>query len=198
LLLLSLVVVNRSSAQISTNLPSAPVDNRTGLPPNAETAAMPARLKEFKRIKSNANTIVIVYRHRVGSDVNPASAINLVKLITDTWLCKAVATKQPLLFQLSRGDPNELRTLWDFAREVRDYARKNPPGAGYYTLYGDYVFNAQQWEQGYVHFVLCDPQGEWVIVDMQNSHQSDYQVVKPTTWQGCDRLLARRLEGVLR
>jgi len=25
----------------------------------------------------------------------------------------------------------------------------------------------------FVHFVICDRKGEWVIVDMQNSHQPD-------------------------
>jgi hypothetical protein len=168
---------------------------RSGLPPATETALLPARLKEFKRVKSNAT--VIVFPARIGGEVNPASAIDLVKLITETWLCKAVAAKQPLLLKASLADPNEMKALWDLAREFRDYARKKPTGAEY-TLYADYGFNPRQWEQGFVHFVLCDPQGEWVIVDMQNSHHPDYQTVKPTSWQGCDRLLVRRLEGFLR
>ncbi len=172
------------------------MNQRSGLPPDTETAAMPARFKEFKRVKSNSYTTLIVFPARIGNDVYPATALDLVKLITDTWLCKAVAAKQSVLFHASQADPNELKTLWDFAREVRDHAKKNPTGA--YTLYADYGFNAQHWEQGFVHFVVCDPQNEWVIVDMQNSHQPDYQVVKPTTWQGCDKLLARRLEGYLR
>ncbi len=53
------------------------------------------------------------------------------------------------------------------AREFRDYVHKNPPETDY-VLYADYVFNPQTWEQGFVHFIVCDRKGEWVIVDMQN------------------------------
>jgi hypothetical protein len=189
--------LNKDTAKTATPGKMAGImDERSGLPPDAETAAIPARLKEFKRVKSNANTTLIIFPARIGNDVYPATALDLVKLITDTWLCKAVPAKQSVMFHAPQTDPNELRILWDFAREVRDYAKKNPTGA--YTLYADYGFNAQRWEQGFVHFVVCDPQGEWVIVDMQNAHQPDYQTIKPTSWQGCDKLLARRLEGCLR
>ena len=82
------------------------------------------------------------------------------------------------------------------AREFRDYARKNPPEADY-VLYADYVFNPQNWEQGYVHFVVCDRKGEWVIVDMQNSHQPDYEGIKPTSRADCDKLLVKRLAELL-
>jgi hypothetical protein len=83
------------------------------------------------------------------------------------------------------------------AREFRDYAKKNPTDADY-VLYADYVFNPQNWEQGFVHFVVCDRKGDWVIVDFQNSHQADYQSVKPTSRERCDQLLVQRLESYLR
>jgi hypothetical protein len=118
-------------------------------------------------------------------------------MINEAGLCKARAAKQSVLLKASQADPNELKSLWDLAREFRDYARKNPPEADY-VLYADYVFNPQNWEQGCVHFVVCDRQGEWVIVDMQNSHHPDYQGLKPASREGCDKLLVKRLEGYLR
>jgi hypothetical protein len=60
------------------------------------------------------------------------------------------------------------------------------------------VFNPQNWEQGYVHFVICDRRGEWVIVDMQNSHHPDYQSVKPISQADCDKILVKRLEQYVR
>jgi tetratricopeptide (TPR) repeat protein len=49
-----------------------------------------------------------------------------------------------------------------------------------------------------VHFVVCDRKGEWVIVDMQNSQHPDYQDIKPTSSEGCNKLLVKRLEGYLK
>jgi tetratricopeptide (TPR) repeat protein len=102
-----------------------------------------------------------------------------------------------LLLTSSKKDPNELKSLWDLAREFRDYARSSPEKADY-VLYADYTFNPQQWEQGMVHFVVCDRTGEWTIVDLQNSHQPDYQSVRPVSVQTCDALLIRRLSGYLK
>jgi hypothetical protein len=44
---------------------------------------------------------------------------------------------------------------------------------------------------------VCNRQGDWVIVDMQNSHHPDYQSVKPTSSQGCDAVLFKRLQSYL-
>jgi hypothetical protein len=112
-------------------------------------------------------------------------------------LCKAEPAKQALLLKASQADPNEMKVLWDLAREFRDYAKKNPVDADY-VLYADYRFNPQRWQAGFVHFVVCDRQGEWVLVDMQNSHHPDYQSIKPTSREDCDKLLLKRLEHHLR
>jgi predicted nicotinamide N-methyase len=120
------------------------------------------------------------------------SATDLAGLINTAKLSTASAAGQAMLLKASQANPNELKVLWDLAREFRDYARKNPPEADY-VLYADYVFNPQNWEQGYVHFVVCDRKGEWVIVDMQNSHQPDYESIKPTSRADCDKLLVKRL-----
>ena len=170
------------------------MDERSGLPPESERAGMPARQKQFKESRQKAK--LAVYAVRMGGAVDATSATELAKMISGAGLCKAVATEQSPLLKASQAEPNELKMLWDLAREFRDYSRKNPPGTDY-ALYADYGFNPQNWEQGFVHFVVCDRSGEWVIVDMQNSHQPDYQTVKPTSKADCSRLLLRRLQGYL-
>jgi hypothetical protein len=125
------------------------------------------------------------------------SATNVVRLINESGLCKAVQAEQPVILKSSQADPNELKTLWSLAREFRDYVRAHPPESDY-ALYADYVFNPQNAEQGFVHFVMCDRKGDWVIVDMQNSHHPDYQSVGVTSRARCDQLLVKRLEGYLR
>jgi hypothetical protein len=87
-----------------------------------------------------------------------------------------------------------MKRLWDFAREVRGFSRKNPLDADY-ILYTDYGYNSQNWEQGFVHFVLCNREGEWVIVDMRNSHHLEYQGVKPVSQADCDKIVVRCLEN---
>jgi hypothetical protein len=72
--------------------------------------------------------------------------------------------------------------------------RKESP----FQSYADCVFNPGNWEQGYVHFVVCDRAGEWVLVDFQNSHHPDYQALKPTSAEACRALVAKRLEGALK
>ena len=49
-----------------------------------------------------------------------------------------------------------------------------------------------------MHFVVCDRKGEWVIVDLQNSHQPDYQSIGVISRERCDQLLVKRLEGYLK
>jgi len=106
----------------------------------------------------------MIYPVRMSGAVNAGSATDLVKLIADAGLCMAAPAKQSVLLKATHDDPNEMKALWDMAREFRDYVKKNPADADY-VLYADYGFNPQNWEQGIVHFVVCDRKGEWVIVE---------------------------------
>jgi hypothetical protein len=142
--------------------------------------------------ESRQNATLMVFPIRMGGAANTTIGADLAKMINDKGLCKALPAKESVLLKASQADPNELKVLWDLAREFREYARKNPTDADY-VLYADYVFNPQQWKQGFVHFVVCDRKGEWVIVDMQNSHHPDYQSIKPISEEGCNKLLVKRL-----
>ena len=161
---------------------------RSGIPPENETAPVPARQKEFKEVRQTAT--VAVFPVRIGNEVNATSAAALAKAINDAGLCKAVVARDSVVLKASHADPNEMKAMWNLAREFRDSARNNPTHA-------DYAFTPNNWEQGFVHFIVCNRQGDWVIVDMQNSHHPDYQSVKPTSSQGCDTLLFKRLQGYL-
>lgn len=200
----SVLLVQRLSPQLSLNEETSKaakpgkmarlMDERSGLPPQSERDSLPQRQKELK--ESRKNITVMVFPVRIGETVDSTSATELAKMITDAGLCKAVPAKQSLLMKAAPAI-NELKALWNLAREVRDYTRKNTLGVDY-ALYADYAFNPQQWEQGFVHFVLCDRNGEWVIVDMQNSHQGDYQSIKPTSSEGCNKLLVKRLAAYVK
>ena len=175
---------------------AALLDQRSGLPSENERAALPERLQAMKQSLPGAT--LLVYPARIGGNkTSIPSATNVVRLLNQEGLCKAVQAEQAILLKASQADPNEMKSLWGLAREFRDYVRANPPATDY-ALYADYVFNPQNAEQGFVHFVVCDRKGEWVIVDMQNSHQPDYQSVGVTSRAHCDKLLVKRLKGYLK
>jgi hypothetical protein len=203
---MSVLLIERLSPQLGLNEETAKaakpgklaalLDQRSGLPPENERAALPERLQAMKQALPGAT--LLVYPARIGGNkTSISSATNVVRLLNEAGLCKAVQADQTILLKASQADPNELKSLWDLAREFRDYVRANPPATDY-ALYADCVFNPQNVEQGLVHFVVCDRKGEWVIVDMQNSHQPDYQSIGIISSERCDQLLVKRLQGYLR
>jgi hypothetical protein len=170
------------------------MEERSGVPPENERAQLPGRQKLLN--ESRHSMTLAIYPVRIGGTVNAASASELATMINAAGLCKSTPAGLSPLLKASQAEPNEMKMLWDLAREFREYTRKNPANADY-VLYADYGFNPEQWEQGFVHFVVCDRSGEWVIVDMQNSHHPDYQSVKPKSSEDCNKLLLKRLQGYL-
>ena len=154
------------------------------------------RMKLMKFLGPNASLTILPVRIW-GKEVDAASASDLVKMINDAGVCKAVPAKQSLLLKASLNDPNEMNKLMDMAREFGGYVKQNPPDTDY-VLYADYLFTPDYWDRGMVHFVICDRQGEWVILDLQNSDHPDYQSIKPTSKEGCSKLLVKRLASWLR
>ncbi len=93
---------------------------------------------------------------------------------------------------------NEQKPLWELARAFQKHVKRNPPEADY-ALLADYMMDPRAGRGAWaVHFVICDRDGEWVIVDFQNNHHGDFQSIDPKTFDDCGRLVAKRLEGYLR
>jgi len=205
-MMMSVLLVQRLSPQLGLNEQTAKaakpgkmaviLDQRSGLPPANERAALPERQQAMKRALPGA-TLLVYPARIVGNEVSVSSTTNVVRLLNQAGLCKAVPAKQTVPLKTSLPDPNEQKALWDLAREFRDFVRTNPPAADY-ALCADYAFNPQNAEQGFVHFVVCDRKGEWVIADMQNSHHPDYRSIGIISRDRCDQLLVKRLAGYLR
>ena len=157
---------------------------RSGMPPASEMSAMPDRQKLMKG--NFKNSTLLVYQVRIGDDKNKQGTADLVKMINEQGICKAALAKDTMVLKTPRQDPNELKLLWDLARDFRDYARKNPQNADY-MLYADYGM------PGYVHFIVCDRAGEWVIADLQNSNHPDFRKFDISTIDGCNKLVINRL-----
>ena len=162
-------------------------------PSQSEFAAIEKRLHAMK--KAGASARVIIYPARVGGDLSDkASARRLTKLVNDAGLCQATVAKTGPVLEGS-GWPNEMKVLWLFAHAAREYAQEHPADSDY-VLFADYWFapGGKVWA---VHFVVCDRAGDWVIVDLQNSHQKEFQRISPKNLEDCDRLVLERLKAKL-
>jgi tetratricopeptide (TPR) repeat protein len=171
------------------------MEERSGLPPENERVAILQRQKELRAQRKTLT--LMIFPARVADATDPTTAPDLVRMIGDAGLCKATPASQAPVLKASREQPNEVKVLWDLAREFREYVRGTPPGADY-ALYADYAFDPQARQVGFVHFVVCDRNGEWVVVDLQNSLQPDFQSVMPTSITGCNMLVVKRLGSYLK
>ena len=169
-------------------------EQRAKQPPSgAEFKAMDKRLETMKQAGSSVR--VLVYPARVGGDhADPNCATHLCELLNEAKLCRASVSKTAPVMEGS-GWPNEMHVLWFFARRVQEYVRQHPADSDY-VLFADYWFapSGQVWA---VHFVLCDRAGEWVMVELQNSHQEEFQRTAPKNLNDCDRLVLERFKAEL-
>ena len=164
---------------------------RTGFPSTDERAGLTERQKVLRADHAHATLRVVPVAARGGAPHEIAARVAEAVAATRMFAAATAPTDLPVI-RLPRGGMNEAKMLWDFARAVQAYLKENPGDADY-ALAVDYGFNPNKWEQGYAHFVLCDRQGEWVVVDMQNSHHKDYKAIKPTSALDCERLIVQRL-----
>ncbi|MHC4402994.1 MAG: hypothetical protein ACYTG0_25310 [Planctomycetota bacterium] len=183
---------------LRNNPPSGKLNQRwrqkTGLPSSDEVAEIKARLQTMK--KSLKASRLAVYPVRTGAGTDRPCAGELADMLAD---CGARATEvSELDLRLDvAGDSNEQKVLWDAARAFRQFLRKNPPATDY-AVYADYGMWSAKGETGvgYVHFIVCDRKGDWVIVDYQNSHHRDFVEIDPKSKKDCNRLVLKRLKGI--
>ena len=94
-----------------------------------------------------------------------------------------------------KGSPNEQEVLWRAARQVRTWVQQHKPQSEY-VLVADFAIGrtAKETKVAAVHWIICDRQGDWVLVDYQNSHHADFQQVAPKSVEDCVRLVEIRLK----
>ena len=166
---------------------------RTGLPANSERTAMQKALMDA-RTKFGGSKVA-VFPVLIDGQPDRKQAAHLAEALNEENFGKAeVAAAQPAI--KIQAVPNEQQRLWQMARAVREYLRQTPAAADY-AVFADYVF-APGGSAFTVHFVLCDHNGEWVIVDFQNNHAPDFNSMELKSGDDCDRLVIKRLNRLLR
>jgi hypothetical protein len=165
------------------------------LPAEKEFKAMDERLKLMSKKYDNfKNAKVLVYPVHHHDKWNQETAVRLAEVFNEKDIFMAEAAPAEIRFEI-KGSSNEQKILWDLAMQFRNYLKKNKVEADA-ALIGQYFIGEKG--VGAVHFVLCDQEGEWVIVDFQNDHHKDFQELDPKTASDCDRLVVKRLEDYLK
>jgi hypothetical protein len=165
---------------------------RSGLPPAEDLALMKKRMESVRH--KMATSTVTVYPVHLWPGADEASAVQLAKMLTEQGICKAEPSAVDPKIKIA-GDPNEQKVLWDAARAFQKFLRGNPPDTQF-ALLADYGLSpsAHGKQAGHVHLILCDQAGEWVLVDYQNSHHSDFNRINPKSLNECSRLAVLRLK----
>ncbi len=165
------------------------------LPAEEEIKAMDKRLevmsKEFDNFKNAKVQVYPVFHH---NKWDREAAVSLAGILNAEDVFIAEATAPDIAFEI-KGSSNEAKMLWDLARQFREYLKENKVEADA-ALIGQYFLDEKKAHA--VHFVLCDQEGEWIIVDLQNDHHEDFQKINPKTTSDCDLLLLKRLENYLK
>lgn len=138
---------------------------------------------------------VAVFPVRVAGAPDAAQGASLAKALADRCSARAVAASVAIE---AKPTSNEQLLLWTLAKAFRAQLVASPPADADYALLAEYVTSPDRAHVGAVHFVLCTAQGEWVAVDWQNDHHDDFARVAPHDLAGCDALVARRLERLMR
>jgi hypothetical protein len=165
---------------------------RSGLPPRAELDAMQPRLATL-RGKAEAGTVT-VYPVHLWQEGDQDQTRELADGLEASGLFTSSVATEAMPWTV-KGDPNELKVLWDTARAFREHLRATPSKTQYALLadYGLSPSSEGQRTANHVHLVLCTASGDWVLVDFQNSHHDDFREIAPKTAQQCTRLALRRL-----
>lgn len=166
---------------------------KSGTPDKKELDAIKVRQGKMRETAGQAT--VVVYPIRVGKKADRESAEHLVSLLNERNLCRARVADEPLSFEVKLNS-NEQRVLWDMAKTFQSHMREKAPAADY-ALYGDHIIVPHTGKVWAVHFVVCDGNGDFVIVDFQNDHHRDFRAISPESLQDCNRLAATRLAGYL-
>ncbi len=162
-----------------------------GIPGKDELEAI---AKRSETLRNNIKTAsCTVYPIHVGGRSDKQTAAELVAMLNEAALGKAQTSETDPALKVA-GHSNEQKVLWDTARAFRDFIRKNQPATDY-AVYADYGLSGTNVH--HVHVIVCDRAGDWVLIEMQNSHHPDFERIDPKSAADCSRLVVARLKDSL-
>jgi len=199
----SVFVAERLRAQLGLPDPAPEAERRpgrlerqlmrqSGLPEPEELEGMKPRHAEL--VQRRASARFEVRGVQVGGAPSHALAAQLAGELERLGL--AVAAREPPSPVEVEPSPNQAQMLWALARGVKASVERRPPEADY-VVYADCILRPDGSALHGAHLVVCDREGAWVLVDLQNSHHPDFQAVAPRDGADCVRLVAERFARYL-
>jgi hypothetical protein len=170
---------------------------KSGLPSKAELQSAERKLNELK--KNIQTSTVAVYPVRVSGKSDAQIAERLAEMLGKANMGRFEASEVDTKIEL-KGNTNQTRILWDMARAFRDFLKKNPPTTDYALLvdYGIGRTHDGKTMVGGIQMVVCDRRGDWVLVELRNSHHGDFQRIAPQSADDCNRVVVEALKGRVR
>jgi hypothetical protein len=162
-----------------------------GIPAKEELDAIAKRSETLK--KNFKTATCTIYPVHVGRASDRQCAVDLVAMLNAGGLCKAETSETDPALKIA-GHSNEQKVLWDTARAFRDFVKKTRPTTDY-AVYADYGLSGTNVR--YVHVIVCDRSGDWVLLDLQNSHHPSFERIDPKSAADCNRLLRARWQELL-
>ncbi len=162
-------------------------------PTDAERDEMKERLARL--LEAAPAATVLVYPARTGDSWSVACATRLADGINRQGLLRASVAQNAIEFEIQPARDQQ-RVLWSGARSIRQLVRAHPADADY-VLVADYIVTAGSGDPSLVHTFLLESDGDWVIVDYQNSHHQDFNTIRPVSPEECCDLSVVRLAGYL-
>lgn len=165
---------------------------RGGEPPGSEIEEMQERWSKARGVLAGASLAVYPLRVWGEKQGEVEGAELLAGKISQAGLAEAVGVTEDPRLEI-RGDPNQIKVMWDTARAFRTWLKEHPPE----TEYALFVDIGSLPKVRHVHVILCDRSGEWVMVDLANSHHDDFRNVAPDSLEDCAEFVSRRLRSRL-
>jgi hypothetical protein len=163
----------------------------SGLPDDAEQAAIERRLAKLKQELATAQ--IVVLPPLVNEEPDAAQAGAFATALAEALHAQVRATTTPAPLKLAPGS-NELKRLWDLARGLREYLRANKVDGDYVVL-AEYMLNPEKKAVHAVHVVICDRAGDWVMTDLENDQHEDFKRIAPKSVADCTRLAVERCKA---
>lgn len=176
--------------------PTGPIaermQRRAGVPDARELAAIEVRRTQFCA-RAKACTVLVV-PVRVNGAFSASDATAMAGALLGRLVSRASATTEgPTPARPSTM--NQQQVAWTLARDLSAWVKARSVDTDYVLmtdcLVGDEAVMG-------VQFALCDAQGEIVMVDQLNDHQSDFAKTAPRTAAECTALVADRLKMLCR
>ncbi len=161
---------------------------RSGVPPQKEIDVMEERFDTARSSLGQATLTIYPFRVWGEEAGSTEGAQALAEKLNEVGLFQLATVAEVDTGLKMERNPNQMKILWDTARMFRAYLKEHSAETDY-ALLVDVTLPAH-----HLHLILCDGSGEWVMVDLQNSHHQDFNEINAQTVEDAATLALRRMK----